>query len=313
VSYPGTRVMTEITRCCQKKYGHRGEDGKRIVTHIEELWNEFVTIADPKVSKLAGKELCSEDCNKFYQRYWELFLARHLRVCGLSPRAKPDAPDFLITRDQLKIWIEAVAPSAGTEQIWVPSGEIPSIDGDQRIQSSQTDHDAVLRRWTSALEEKHNKLLGYLDSGIVTLDEPYVIALNSCLLVGLDALHGPSGLPRPLEALFGAGLLHITFDTQAREYLSQHYGFRECILSRKGSPISTAIFLDERYADLSAVLATAALPDTVALHGDPDIIVVYNPLARNKIPLGILGASEEWVVDDLQRTHVHRKKLHCRS
>jgi hypothetical protein len=112
-----------------------------------------------------------------------------------------------------------------------------------------------------------------------------------------------------VEALFGAGQLNVTFDRQTHKYVSEHHDFRESVLSKKGSAIPTAIFLDDRYPPLSAVLATVALPDTVALHGDPYVIVAHNPLARNKVPLGILGASEEWVVDDLQPGHVKLKRL----
>jgi hypothetical protein len=185
---------------------------------------------------------------------------------------------------------------------------VSSSDDGQKIPWYRTDHDAILRRWTSALKEKHEKLLGYLDKGIVASDQAYVIAVNSCLLPVLDEL-GSSGLPWPVEALFGAGTRHITLERGTLKYVSEHHDSRSSVPSRKGSPIPTDIFLDEYYAHLSAVLATAAMPDTIALHGDPYIIVVHNPLAHNKVPLGILGASEEWVVDVLQPTHVDLKRL----
>jgi hypothetical protein len=302
--------MTEIARCLEKRYGHRGDVGKQIIVHVEELWREFIPIAHPAALVHLQKELCSEDWNKFCQRYWELLLGRHLRICGLSPHARSTkGPDFHTTRDQLTIWIEAVAPSKGAEQIWVPSGQIPSSDGDQGASWFQTDHEAILRRWTAALKEKHDRLLGYFDKGIVTSDEAYVIALNSCLLLGLDALHGSSGLPSLVEVLFGASMPRITLDRKTRERVSVHHDFRESVLSKKGSAIPTAIFLNEDYKRLSAILATVAIPDTVALHGDPYIIIAHNPLAHSKIPTGILGASEEWIVDDLQPAHVDLRRL----
>jgi hypothetical protein len=112
-----------------------------------------------------------------------------------------------------------------------------------------------------------------------------------------------------VEALFGAGTRHVTRERGTLKYVSEHHDSRSSVPSRKGSPIPTDIFLDERYAHLSAVLATAAMPDWVALHGDLYIIIVHNPLAHNKVPLGILGASEEWGVDDLQPNHVDLKRL----
>jgi hypothetical protein len=194
VSDPEMPAYTEITRCSQKKYGPRVEAGRRITAHIEELWKEFVKIADPKTARHAAKELCSEDRNKYYQRYWEILLGRHLQLCGLSPRATSKGPDFHATRDQLTIWIEAVAPTKGTEQILVAPDEMLSSNY-LNIPSYQTDHYAILRRWTQVLKDKYEKLQDYLDSGMVKPDQACVIAINSCLLwESDDALHGPSDL-----------------------------------------------------------------------------------------------------------------------
>lgn len=81
-------------------------------------------------------------------------------------------------------------------------------------------HEEILLRWTSAIKEKAEKLLGradrktgeripgYIEKGIVTPSDAYVIAINGRLLRGfggaIPELHGISQLPYAVEATFAA-------------------------------------------------------------------------------------------------------------
>jgi hypothetical protein len=90
-------------------------------------------------------------------------------------------------------------------------------------------HEPLLLRWTAAIKEKAEKLLGnaagakgYLDKGIVATDDTYVIAVNGRLLRGphFATINGISQFPFAVEAAFAVGPIAvvINLDTGERCY-----------------------------------------------------------------------------------------------
>jgi type I restriction enzyme S subunit len=82
-------------------------------------------------------------------------------------------------------------------------------------------HEAMLLRWTAAIKEKAEKLLGsvdgsrvgYLTKGTVRSDEAYVIAINGRMLRRLgSSLLGISQFPFAAEAVFAFGPYELHLD-----------------------------------------------------------------------------------------------------
>ncbi len=128
------------------------------------------------------KELCSDSEENFWPRVSEALLFRHLRDMGLALEERPQAagPDFLLVKNGKRIWIEVTCPSPTD----IPEDWLKAEGG------SEFPHKQILLRWTSAIKDKAEKLLGksdgsekgYIEKGIVAPEDAYVIAINSCRL-----------------------------------------------------------------------------------------------------------------------------------
>lgn len=256
----------------------------------------------------------------FYPYLWEMILARHLHDLGLPISSADEGPDFKVNLGDQTIWIEAICPSpAGLPDHWI---NIRSID--QPVRLCGVPHEQMLMRWTSALKEKKEKLTGriernrrtgdeilkpgYLEKGIVGEGEPYVIAVSACRLgFGNAFLHeGISQMPFAVEAAFPIGPIEIVFDRETMEAVEQRNVYRPVIQKPNGADVPTDSFLNPDYAGVSAILGTPAGVNAACGDQAP-IALVHNPLATNKLPVGILGVDEEYVPED----HGDHYELHC--
>ena len=73
------------------------------------------------------------------------------------------------------------------------------------------------------------------------------------------------------------------------------HAFRSSIVKlSSGAPVPTDNFFDREYEGISALIGCSR---SHLLDGDPNLIVVHNPLARNRLPIDLLGAQEEYVAE----------------
>jgi len=85
---------------------------------------------------------------------------------GLKPIPSHEGPDLLIEHQSGKIWIEVICP--------MPTG-LPSDWFEQTAgKAVNHPHEAILLRWTSAIKEKAEKLLGNANTGYRMLTDPNV-------------------------------------------------------------------------------------------------------------------------------------------
>ncbi len=247
----------------------------------------------------------------FYPYLWEMLLARHLKDIGLDISSANEGPDFKIDYQGQTIWVEAICPSpAGLPAEWLescPPGE---------VWVGNFPHEQILLRWTAALKEKKEKLTGrierkhvsgeqilkpgYLARGVVGEDEPYVVAISACQL-GPSSLYlhnSISQLPFAVEAAFPVGPIEIVINRKTMEKVDQRYAYRRSIKKPTGVEVPTDSFLNPDYAGISAMLGTPAGVNAACGETCP-IVVVHNPLATNKLPVGILGADEDYVAKEI--------------
>lgn len=241
----------------------------------------------------------------FYPYVWEMLLARHLKNIGLEISSEDEGPDFKIDYQGQTIWIEAVCPSPeGLPEHWL---NLRSIEDPPMV--FDVPHEQMLLRWTAALKEKRNKLTGYLDrngkpkigyfdKGTVEKTEPYVIAINASRL-GFGNVHlhySISQKPFALEAAFPFGAIEIVIDRESGDQIDQRHVYRASIKNLNGADVPTDSFLNPEYAGVSAIIGTPAGINAVCGEEAP-MALVHNPLATNKLPIGILGADEEYIAE----------------
>lgn len=168
-------------------------------------------------------------------------------------------------------------------------------------------HEAILLRWTAAIKEKAEKLLGkpgkaegYLRSGIVGKTEPYVIAINGRRLRGkyFATITGISQFPFAAEAVFSIGPYAIRIDRQTLETVDAGHQHRPLIMKPRGAPVPADTFLDPRFRHISAIFA-ADIDETWIIGNGKPTAIIHNPNAVNPLPEGLLPAIWECVAVDI--------------
>ena len=275
-------------------------DGRRktVRDEIAKACNAFVEsgLADAKFAK----ELCSGSEQKFWSCVSEALLAARLRNVGLDPTASQGGgPDFGLTESGRKIWIEVICP----EPTGVPSDWLTSESG-KEIKVVDFPHEQILLRWTSAIKEKAEKLIGsldgtvkgYIEKGIVASGDAYVIAVNGRHLRNgpFSTLLGISQFPFAAEAVFAIGPYQIIIDRNTMERTGAGHQHRPMVLKPNGALVPAYTFLDPRFRPISAIWAVD-VDGTSAIGNSEPMAVIHNPNAINPIPICFLPAHDEYV------------------
>jgi hypothetical protein len=257
------------------------------------------------VDQNAEQRLCSNDHAEFWQQLSEVLLADKLVRTGIAVKHAADGPDFLCEVDGRRIWIEVITPEPkGLPDAWINHvvGNVVSLP-----------HQELLLRWTSAIKEKAEKLMGridrntgarvpgYLERGIVGAADAYVIAINSRLLRGFGGafpeLVGISQFPFAVEATLAVGPIQVVIDRDTSEAGPPIHQHRVHIRKSNGADVPANTFFDPAFSPISAIWAVDI--DELIVIGEPrPMIVVHNPLAANRIPTKWMPAQAEYEARD---------------
>ncbi|RUX23484.1 hypothetical protein EOA23_23695 [Mesorhizobium sp. M2A.F.Ca.ET.042.01.1.1] len=244
----------------------------------------------------AEQRLCSPDDFTYYQQLSEVLLAHQLTTAGIDFTHQAIGPDFCINHNGRRIWIEVIAPTPAN----IPEAWLSATDGVREFP-----HEAILLRWTAAIKQKAEVLLGnlpgangYLANGIVGPRDCYVIAINGRLLRGLggalQALIGISQFPFAVEATFAVGPLQVRINRETLEASEPEHQQRYLIHKPVGQPVPADTFLDPRFAPISAIWAVD-IDEFAVMDLPARMVVVHNPNAINPLPVGFLPAQDEYV------------------
>ena len=243
------------------------------------------------------KELCSGAEQRFLSRISEALLAERLKNIGLILEpSHGGSPDFLVIENGRKIWIEVICPE--------PTGIPLGCTEPETVTVISFPHEQILLRWTSAIKEKAEKLLGsldgtvkgYIEKGIVASGEAYVITVNGCQLRSgpFPELFGISQFPFAVEAVFAVGPYQINIDRDTLKQTGAGHQHRPLIAKTKGAPVPAYTFLNNRFRPISAIWAVDLDGTSTIVNSEP-MVVVHNPNAINPIPTGFLPAHDEYV------------------
>lgn len=260
--------------------------------------NDFVESGLADTTYIA--ELTSGDDGKFWSRVSEALISSHLKYAGMTLDNSPrdEGPDFLLMDGDRKIWIEVISPTPSG----VPDGWIKSTS--QKLEVFTLPHESILLRWTSAIKEKAEKLIGksdgsyegYISKGIVAPEDAYVIAINGCQLhrPGFIGMEGISQFPYAVEAVFPVGPFQVFISPDTMKQVGADYQYRPEIININGSPVPADTFLDPKFEQVSAIWAVDI--DGSSVMGNRECLaVVHNPNAMNPIPTHLLPAYDEYV------------------
>jgi hypothetical protein len=182
------------------------------------------------------------------------------------------------------VWVEAVSPE--------PKG-LPADWLDLNFQGVKDfPHEAILLRWTTAIDAKWKKLAEYRSKGVISPKDAFVVAVsgNQLSLMSLD--RGISQMPFGVEAVFPIGPQAYRVDPETRKIGEGSISERFHILNANQAEVPTTPFLNPAYSGISALIGCCAQrPGS----GQISMHVVHNPLADIKLAHGSLGAADdEW-------------------
>jgi type I restriction enzyme S subunit len=241
-------------------------------------------------------QLTSGKDSEFWSRLSEALVADCLGMKNISTR--PDnsgGPDFLLVYEGKKIWVEVTCPEpTGLPRNWLnPNDNVQDFP-----------HKAILLRWTAAIASKSTRLIGelphqsggYLHSGLVGPDDAYIIAVNGCQLRNgpFSTLHGISQFPFAAEAVFPIGPLRVTLDRELGKVIERGHTYQSSIKNKNNSNVETNLFLDPKFAPISAIWGVDLNGQSVIGVSQP-MVVVHNPNANNPIPSGFLPTDNEYI------------------
>ena len=257
------------------------------------------------------KELCSGFENRFWSRVSEALLTTRIKKIGLTPEASQGGgPDFYVRAIGRKVWVEVICPE--------PTG-LPSEWTEPEMRKAISfPHEQILLRWTSAIKEKAEKLLGssdgkdkgYIEKGIVSTKDAYVIAVNGRKLRSgpFPELNGISQFPFAVEAVFAIGPYKIKIDRDTMKLTADGHQHRPLIAKPEGKPVPAFTFLDARFQTISAIWAVD-IDGTSAIGNPEPMAVIHNPNADNPISIGFLPAHYEYVATPISTDEYELKRL----
>ncbi len=221
-----------------------------------------------------------------HSRLWEMLLARLLRDAGYDPRSSDAGPDFMITQNSRRIFIEAICPSAG-----LPGhpDSVPELNyGAEAAQAVPIDQ--MVLRIAAAVREKQLKAQKYLRDGIVNLNDSYVVAVSSA------KLHRGSGLMPSLgvRALLGYGNPYMVFDAHSGDRVREGIGAKFTVTKQNQSDVSTSPFGLSEMPEVSAVIYSDSSPLSLPFEPTKQSFIIHNPAAKTGLLPGLLPLREIW-------------------
>jgi hypothetical protein len=255
---------------------------------VVALWKHHLALGLPNSNFV--EEFTSGKKERFFQRLWEMLLARHLDAQGHRLSSPAHGPDFRFMHNDRVVWVEAISPEPrGLPADWME----PAAPNSGRV--GRVPFDEIGLRWTAAFKEKWEKLTAYRRKKIVEEGDAYVIAIHGAQLGAMPLDHGISQYPLALETVFPIGPLAIPVDRETGKFGKSVTSERFSIRNANGSRVPTTPFVNENYAGVSAVLAYSG--DRYSNSSLP-AYVVHNPFARVPVPFGVLGRdAEEWYAE----------------
>jgi len=255
--------------------------------HVEALYS----IA----SEVLDKDFKEKIKHEFYSRCSEMYFAATCidRLAIKISHPSDKGLDFFM--DDFNCWVEVVTATDGDK------GNINSIPDREEGVCYQYPENKVLLRLSNSFKEKAKKACDDIKKGLVEVHQPIVIFISGGGLSEFLPMHPDGGLPEIFKVLFPIGGLEALFNHKTKVFDGWQYLYRENIGKVKNDstiPVLIGYFLDGLYSHVSAVIyswANACNPMPREKFGS-DFSIIHNPLAKNKLPMGLLKCGSEYII-----------------
>ncbi|UOV00200.1 hypothetical protein [Pseudoxanthomonas mexicana] len=257
------------------------------VTHrgkAEAMWEKYSPYAD--------RNFLSSLRTEFHARFWEMLLCTQLLEAGFQVVKESSAgPEFYITLDGKRFWVEAVSPKAGTGQDAVPpieyghAGTVPI--------------DRIVLRLASALSEKLSHYRRALAAGRISPNDGYIICINPSQVPHAKFGSDPS---YPSRALYGVGNLTLSIDRDSRRILDQFNVHTPSITKKSGASVATSPFFGSGEISCSAVIYSVMDFFNIDRCVSNDFGVYHNPNAARPLPTQAFGMFDQFVPEPIDES-----------
>ena len=199
----------------------------------------------------------------------------------ISTSALDDRPDLLLKFGDATVWVEAVAPTPGTKTDAVPPAVVNGV-GDLPMRE-------CLLRLTQALTAKRDALKRYIQRGIVSEADCYVVAVSACSLNQFGTL---LEWPQPvmLRGLAGAGDLALPLSGSAASYSKR----KDVTFRDSGSPVDLALFYSAEFNSVAGILYSKQDPLNAPRTPEESFEFFLNPKGKVEVPKAITERIATW-------------------
>lgn len=249
---------------------------------IEDIWPLCSEFLDLDVRQKARKE--------FHQRWWEIYLTHSLLGAGIQlasrkyRQSRNSGPDLLAHVAGSNLWIEAVTASAGEGPDAVRSYGPPKAP-------RPFPEKEIMLRFQQAFSTKICVHAKYVEKGLVSPSEGYVVALNGALVE--RGYPCTQRFPRIVSALLlGIEKEWVEFDGATSHTGEAHYEYQTEVEKKSKGAVTLAAFRDPANSCVSAVLYSAS--DAYMARG---FVLVLNPHAQVPLPPDVLSAIPRYWVE----------------
>ena len=247
---------------------------------IESLWRKTANYLEDGIPNRLRFELHS--C------FWEMYLAAVLLDQKLPVAANDirrhqggKGPDIQV--GSVEAWFEATAATAGEGPDAVPGysfeGFAPVPDEPFKL------------RLTAAVQEKFRKFQHYINKGLVSESEPFVIAVNGG---GVPHVYQESFPPRIVCVLFPFGAGGDTLRPSDKHVWRELFHVPRRGQEKERRSIPATFFEQEASHGISTVLYSTAEAFNCGGVLGYDLTLVHNPLATSPLPRGLIRVGHEW-------------------
>ena len=250
--------------------------------NIEHMWSLYEPYAD--------KDFLQEVRKDFHPRFWEMYLGFSLIKQGVSLHQynkRQGGPDLLILSEKLKVWLEAVAPTAGRSANAVPEIEFGVV--------RDVPDEQIKLRYCSVIDKKYKKYSVYTEKKIILEDDCYVIAVNGG---AIPSASKEIDIPRIVRCVLPFGNEVIEINIDSLEVLDVYHQYQGASYNESGSLVSTNIFLNSKYDVISAILFSNVDALNYPNYPGNDFVLIHNPLAKNPLPRGLIKLGREYWVEN---------------
>jgi hypothetical protein len=265
---------------------------------VQNLWTIYAPFC-------GDRKFLAEARRHFNQFTWQMYVGVCLLEAGHDlERAGARGPDHKVLIANRRLWVECIAPEPGvsnneakrTYQQEMPASGLYRPPPD----------DKIALRLTGAIWEKTKKYQAWVEDGVVSPADPYIIAVGAGVIPDADL---EEDFPRIVRILYGLGESVIRYRLDSNEPPEIVPTYKDAVLNANGKPVSMRGFLDNDHPEVSAVIFSGRNVWNPPRRIGRDLVTVYSPVATNRLEPGTIPVGREYWATDIVNQRDNREDL----